>query len=104
MTDVAHGKLGVTLGLGQEQLQWCWLARRHNSDCCVSVRSGQAHLAKRCELPVLYHCMNTVGHWMLSGSWAPGRRAGAAWRRKPPHSGPVWHPDRSRHAGSRWVT
>jgi hypothetical protein len=42
MADVAHRKLGVTLGQGQKLIQWCWLALRHNSDSAGSAMPEQA--------------------------------------------------------------
>jgi len=50
------------------------------------------------------HWMNPVWHWMFSGSRQAGRRACAAGGRKSACGRPVWHPDRTRHAGTRWVT
>jgi len=50
------------------------------------------------------HWMNTVWHWMFSGSRSPGRRACAVRGRKSADGRPDWHPGRSCHAGTRWVT
>src|SRR3990172_1575462 len=41
---------------------------------------------------------------MFSGSRQAGRRACAAGGRKSAGGSPICHPDRTRHAGTRWVT
>ena len=63
MAEVAHRKLGVALGEGQELVQWCWVMLRHDSDSAGTAMPEQAPLAA----------------WSRSATWTSSYRRGRAW-------------------------